>query len=114
MKKVNVYFAEPQLAALAAAAAQLGIPAAEILRRALDTWLAHHTGGSMAETTPTTPVVRAYVKLVDEEFARSWRHAEIVENEVAETVEVWRGDSKIARFHAQSVDHWYLEEAQDA
>lgn len=114
MKKVNVYFAEPQLTALAAAADQLGIPAAEILRRALDTWLAHHTtGGRMAETTTPADVTTAYVKVVDEGYTRSWRNADIVEDSYTHTIEVWRGeDRKLASFSAGSVECWYIEEPE--
>jgi hypothetical protein len=68
----------------------------------------------MSNDTSTTATVRtAYVRVVDEDYTRSWRNAEIIEDYNG-GLEVWRGERKIASFSPRDVSSWYMEEDGDA
>jgi hypothetical protein len=116
MKKVSVYFTDPQSEALEAKAAQAGITFAEALRRALDEWLQRNQGGAMTDERPTTltptAVTTVYVNL-GEEGTLTYRNAELIADYDG-NITVWRGERQLASFSARDVSSWYLEEPEDA
>ena len=117
MKKVSVYFTDPQSDALEALAAQAGITFAEALRRALDEWHALKEGKPM--TTPAAQMTSKHVYVVfiedGERTSLRFRNADVAHDEYNHTLLVYRvkKDGSEGRTLAQiaeaDVSSWYIE-----
>src|SRR5215471_807751 len=117
MKKVSVYFTDPQSAALDATAAHAGITFAEALRRALDEWLAFKEGHPM--TTPSTAVItnNVYVVVVEDgdRTTLTFRNAGVVHNEFDGSIEIYRlkkdgsPGRTLAQFSKWDMSSWYQD-----
>jgi hypothetical protein len=121
MKKVSVYFTDPQSEALDAMAAQADITFAEALRRALDEWLAHREGTPMTTSAAQRTSTTVYVNVNEdgERLALTFRNAEVSEDSYAQTVTVYRVKKDgsegrtLGHFAASEILSWYIEGGPD-
>ena len=121
MKKVSVYFTDPQSAALDAMAAQAGITFAEALRRALDEWLAYREGTKM--TIPSAQRTRStvYVVLLEDgdRTPLTFRNADAASDAYNHTLTVFRvkkdgHEGRTLGYFAESeILSWYIEGGDD-
>jgi hypothetical protein len=122
MKKISVYFTDPESEMLEAMAAQAGITFAEALRRVLDEWSAYKKGKPM--TTPTTGRTRStvYVVHLDEDGERTtltFRNADVAHDDYNHTVTVYRVKKDgsegrtLAQFAEADVSSWYIDAAEE-
>ena len=119
MKKVSVYFTDPQSTALEAQATQAGITFAEALRRALDEWLAYKEGKPMTIDATPVPVVTSTVTVItiedDERITLRFRNASVVHDEFNGHLTIYRRkkDGSLGRtlayFSGADVSSWYEE-----